>query len=43
MTQMEEIMEMRDFGYSIDQISILVGISKDEVERMVKGVDIRIC
>ena len=43
MTQMEEIMEMRDFGYSIDQISILVGISKEEVERMVKGVDIRIC
>lgn len=43
MTQMEEIMEMRDFGYSIDQISILVGISKEEVERMIKGVDIRIC
>lgn len=43
MTQMEEIMEMRDFGYSIDQISILVGISKEEIERMVKGVDIRIC
>ena len=43
MTQMEEIMEMRDFGYSIDQISILVGISKEEVERMINGVDIRIC
>lgn len=43
MTQMEEIMEMRDFGYSSDQISILVGISKEEVERMIKGVDIRIC
>lgn len=43
MTQLEEIMEMRDYGYSFDQISILVGISKEEIERMVKGVDIRIC
>ena len=43
MTQMEEIRDMRDYGYTIDQISVLVGINKDEVERMVKGVDIRIC
>ena len=35
MTQMEEIRDMRDYGYTIDQISVL--------ERMVKGVDIRIC
>lgn len=43
MTQAEEIMEMRNFGYTIDQISILVGISKEQVERVVKGVDIRVC
>lgn len=43
MTQVEEIMEMRNFGYTIDQISILVGISKEQVERVVKGVDIRVC
>ena len=43
MTQMEEIIEMRDYGYTIDQISVLVGISKEEVERVINGVDIRIC
>lgn len=43
MTQVEEIMEMRDFGYTIDQISILIGISRQEVERMINSVDIRIC
>ena len=43
MTQMEEIIEMRNYGYSSDQISTLVGISKEEVERMINGVDIRIC
>lgn len=43
MTQMEEIIEMRNYGYSFDQISVLVGISKEEVERMINGVDIRIC
>lgn len=43
MTQVEEIMEMRDYGYTIDQISILVGISKEKVERVINGVDIRIC
>lgn len=43
MTQLEEIRDMRDYGYTIDQISVLVGISKEEVERMINGVDIRIC
>ena len=43
MTQMEEIRDMRDYGYTIDQISVLVGISKKEVERVINGVDIRIC
>ena len=43
MTQMEEIRDMRDYGYTIDQISVLVGISKEEVERVINGVDIRIC
>ena len=43
MTQMEEIRDMRDYGYTIDQISVLVGISKEEVERVINSVDIRIC
>lgn len=43
MTQVEEIREMRDYGFTIDQISILVGINKEEVERVINGVDIRIC
>lgn len=43
MTQVEEIRDMRDYGYTIDQISVLVGISKEEVERVINGVDIRIC
>ena len=43
MTQFEEIRDMRDYGYTVDQISVLVGISKEEVERVINGVDIRIC
>ena len=43
MTQLEEIRDMRDYGYTIDQISVLVGINKEEVERVINGVDIRIC
>ena len=43
MAQVEEIRDMRDYGYTIDQISVLVGISKEEVERVINGVDIRIC
>lgn len=43
MTQMEEIIDMRDYGYTIDQISVLVGISREQVERVINGVDIRIC
>ena len=43
MTQFEEIRDMRDYGYTVDQISVLVGISKEEVERVINGADIRIC
>ena len=43
MTQSEEIKYFRELGYTLDQISVLVGINKEEVERVVKSANIRIC
>ena len=43
MTQTEEIKYLREYGWTLDQISILVGINKDEVERVIKSADIRVC
>lgn len=43
MTQLEEVLEMKRYGYTVDQISVLLGISKENVERMIKNADVRIC
>ena len=43
MTQSEEIKYFKELGYTLDQISILVGINKEEVERVVKSASIRVC
>ena len=43
MTQSEEVKYFKELGYTLDQISILVGINKQEVERVVKSADLRIC
>lgn len=43
MTQSEEVKYFKELGYTLDQISILVGINKEEVERVVKSADLRIC
>lgn len=40
MTQSEEIKYFKELGYTLDQISILVGINKEEVERVVKSASI---
>ena len=42
MTQSEEIKYFKELGYTLDQISILVGINKEEVERVVKSASIRV-
>ena len=43
MTQLEEVLEMKRYGYTVDQISVLLGVSKEYIERMIKNVDVRLC
>lgn len=43
LSQYEEIRVMRDYGYTIDQISVLTGVDKDRVREVIQGVDLRIC
>ena len=43
MTQLEEVLEMKRFGYTVHQISTLLGISKENVERMIENANVRLC